>query len=65
MIFHHDFDNDITFRLENIQYLIELILTEDKCLLDVKCWIINYLSECLDLPYKRAISLDFSIVVEV
>ena len=49
MIIHHDFDNDVTLRLEDVQDLIKLVLTEYKHLFHAQIWIINHLFKRLDL----------------
>ena len=65
MIIHHDLDNDVTLRLEDVQDLIKLVLTEYKRLFHAQIWIINYLFKRIDLSQNWAISLDSSIIIEI
>lgn len=65
MIIHHDLDNDVTLRLEDVQDLIKLVLAEYKHLFHTQIWIINYLLKRLYLSQNWAISLDSSIIIEI
>jgi len=65
MIIHHDLDNDVTLRLEDVQDLIKLILTEYKRLFYTQIWIIYHLFKRLDLSQNRTISLNSPVIVEI